>query len=406
MFNAVTISLKAADVGCIAEALVYYGRIDVILRGGTLMPLVETFGFEPLMRAIDGCLIELTYEVSSHVVITNKNPFEVHGFAIAGQSNPKKKRPMSAGEQIEQHFHRKLGNSSEVRAQAKLLGQRVKERVQAEAVLTAIQSQIADKHYLEDAIREMLRTLVPAYAIPMDLGLDAFDTGNGYVVFTKLDFERINEIYHRTVPVEHSSIDMATLLGNMLEAEKEMDFAAKTGADLWADETGSSILRLRANSIANRILGAREHIDYFQRVEFEGRTFRSAINSGEHTTSELLDLLEREDARKFKQWLSKQPPTGALLKEYDRAVFSENSWTKRLPFKTGKLMVFAGIGVAVDQAVGTAGLATAAAVAASYASGLLVGAGEELLSSTLAKGWKPNQFIEGPAAEFVRPAAS
>jgi hypothetical protein len=178
--------------------------------------------------------------------------------------------------------------------------------------------------------------------------LDAFDTGNGYVVVTKLDFERINEIYHRTVPVEHSSIDMATLLGNMLEAEKEMDFAAKTGADLWADETGSSILRLRANSIANRILGAREHIDYFQRVEFEGRTFRSAINSGEHTTSELLDLLEREDARKFKQWLSKQPPTGALLKEYDRAVFSENSWTKRLPFKTGKLMVFAGIGVAVD----------------------------------------------------------
>ena len=72
MFKAVTISLKAADVGSIAEALVYYGKTDVILRGGTLMSLVETFGFEPLMRAIDSRLIELTYEVSSHVVITKQ----------------------------------------------------------------------------------------------------------------------------------------------------------------------------------------------------------------------------------------------------------------------------------------------------------------------------------------------
>ena len=60
------------------------------------MSLVETFGFEPLMRAIDSRLIELTYEVSSHVVITNRNPFAVHGFAIAGQSNAKKRRAMSS----------------------------------------------------------------------------------------------------------------------------------------------------------------------------------------------------------------------------------------------------------------------------------------------------------------------
>lgn len=403
MFEAVTIALKAADVGSIAEALVYYGKTDVVLRGGTLMPLVETFGFEPLIRAIDGRFLELTFEVSSPVVVTNSAPFEVHGFAIAGQANPKRKRPMSAAEAVEQQFYRKLGNSSEVRAQARLLGERVKERVQSPAVLTAIQAQLADKSYLEASIREVLRTLVPEYSIPKDLGLDVFDTGSGFAIMTTLDFARINEFYHRTIPVEHSSVNVATLLSTMLEAEKEMDFAAKTGTDLWADETGASILRLRTNSLANRIAGARNHIDYFQLVEFEGRTFRSTIGSGERSISDLLDLLEHEDAKKFKQWLSEQTPTGALLKEYDRAVFSDTPWTKRLPFKAGKLMLFAGIGVAIDQAVGSAGLATAAALAASYASGVAVGAGDELLAATLANGWKPNQFINGAANQFLAP---
>jgi hypothetical protein len=195
------------------------------------------------------------------------------------------------------------------------------------------------------------------------------------------------------------------MLAQMLDAEKEMDFAAKSDGDLWVDETSSAILRLRANSLANKAIGVREHIDYFQRVEFQGRTFRSVINAGERTASELLDLLEREDARKFKKWLSEQKPTGALLKEYDRAVFSTQNWTAGLPFKAGKLMVFAGIGAAIGEAVGHIGLGAAASLAAGFATNLAVGTSDELLTSKLANGWKPNQFIEGAATEFMLPRA-
>ncbi len=195
---------------------------------------------------------------------------------------------------------------------------------------------------------------------------------------------------------------MADLLARMLDAEKELDFAGKCDDDLWVDETDFAILRLRTNALANRALAARDHIDYFQCVEFEGRTFRAAINSGERSVSELLDLLEQDDARKFKRWLSSQPLTGALLKEYDRAVFSDISWTKRLPFKSTKLMVFAGIGATLGYAEGMLGLGTAAGVAASFATNLAVGASDEGLTAKLAKGWKPNQFIEGAAYQFVR----
>lgn len=405
MFDVVTIAQKSSDAGSVAEALVYYGKTDLVLGNGTLLPFVERFGFRALMRAIDMGLVQITYEVAAHVVITNKMPSEVHGFAIAGQGNEKKNRQISPAEQIEQQFSRKLGNSSEVRAQARLLSRHIKERQQAETILAAIQSQIMDKPYLENCIREMLRTLVPEYDVPKDLKLDIFDTGQGFVILTRLDFDRINQIYHKTIPAEHSSVNMAYLLVQMLDAEKELDFAAKSDGDLWVDEAGSAILRLRANSLANHAIGSREHIDYFQSVEFEGRTFRSVINSGERTVSELLDLLEREDAMKFKKWLSKQIPTGALLKEYDKAVFSADSWTRRLPFKAGKLIVFAGIGAAIGESVGHIGLGAAASLAAGFATNLAVGTSDELLTSKLTGGWKPNQFIEGSATKFIRSSA-
>jgi hypothetical protein len=53
MFKSVTISQKSSDAGSVAEALVYYGKTDLVLGNGTLFAFVE---FQTLMRAIDmGC---------------------------------------------------------------------------------------------------------------------------------------------------------------------------------------------------------------------------------------------------------------------------------------------------------------------------------------------------------------
>ncbi len=57
-------------------------------------------------------------------------------------------------------------------------------------------------------------------------------------------------------------------------------------------------------------------------------------------------------------------------------------------------MVFAGIGAGLGYAEGMLSLGAAAGVAASYMTNLAVGASDEGLTATLAKGWRPNQFIE------------
>ncbi len=60
MFEAVTIDRSRVDVGSVAEALVYYGRVTLAANGGSLVKFVQEFGGDNLLRIIDSGLLQLT----------------------------------------------------------------------------------------------------------------------------------------------------------------------------------------------------------------------------------------------------------------------------------------------------------------------------------------------------------
>jgi hypothetical protein len=64
-------------------------------------------------------------------------------------------------------------------------------------------------------------------------------------------------------------------------------------------------------------------------------------------------------------------------------------------------VTFAGLGALADAAIGSMGLATLASTGLGMATDTAVGAGDQLVLSKMAKGWKPNQFIDGPAKAFL-----
>ena len=91
-----------------------------------------------------------------------------------------------------------------------------------------------------------------------------------------------------------------------------------------------------------------------------------------------------------------------FLKEYDKAILKNHGWAKTVPVKIGKLVAFASIGALVDVAVGTAGLGTITAAGLSAGSDIVIGAADEFIAPKLIKGWKPNQFVDGKADEFLK----
>jgi hypothetical protein len=97
-------------------------------------------------------------------------------------------------------------------------------------------------------------------------------------------------------------------------------------------------------------------------------------------------------AERFKEWLRKQGSTENLRESYCKEV-AHLDWADKLPPKTLRWLLITGAGIALGAAAGPfAGTAAATALSA----------GDFFLLDKLLKGWKPNQFIEGPLKQFLR----
>lgn len=405
MFSAVRIGRGEVDLGTIAEALVYYGRVNLFVNGGGLAELIQKFGYDALVATLDLGALDLTFERQGYAVHTNTHgALEIHDFgnvALAGTAQGAKIE--TAADEIEHQFIRLFGNSAESKNRARYLSDRVHVPVANDQILQLARHDVKDLDFVVASVRALLKALVPEYIPPAPLRVEIATAKEGFVLLSNLDFTKINELYHQHVPLSHSSITRAYILSQILEARKELQLGSSVDSDIWVSDGVSAVLQQRVATIAKTLTKSKTDISYFHTVEFEARSYREVMNKKERTGQELVSFLQHEDTRKFKAWLAAQEPNGFLLKEYDKVVFSRYGWTQKLPFRSGKLVAFTGLGMAIDVGLGTMGLATLAATALSGASNLAVGATDEFMIPRLLKGWKPNQFIEGPARAFLTP---
>ncbi|MBI5320291.1 hypothetical protein [Bradyrhizobium sp.] len=402
MFEGVTITADNVDKGTIAEALIYYGQVHVVVSRGGLQIIAKSFGHENLIELIDAGNLAIAFEQSNYAVHTISAPFRTHDFGLislaATVDGRKIRQPL---DEIEEMFEREFGKSSETRRFARDIAGRVSISRAMEDILVATRKDVLDTDYMTRACAAWLRVMVPEYEIPKLFAVDVADTGKGFVFVSGLDFEEINKFYHRRISPEHSSVTDSYLLAHIVSVRKELNFSANTSTDIWLGPGNAAMLKEKTKSLLERTDKSSKDIRIFHEVEFEGRTFREAINSGERTIDDLVAFLRLEDTRRFKTWLISQHNESVLIQEFHRSLFEKAGWMQRLPVKAGKLVVFAGLGAVIDAQIGSMGLATVASTALGMGSDMLVGASDEFLLSKIKKGWKPNQFVEGSAQKFL-----
>ena len=118
-------------------------------------------------------------------------------------------------------------------------------------------------------------------------------------------------------------------------------------------------------------------------------TIRETLNQGSRTFAEFLILLDK--AEKFKNWIRTSNPDVGLVQNYHRAARA-TTWADRLPSKSIRFAVASGIGLFAE---------TLAPSGVGAAVGIGTGAVDSLLLDRVIKGWRPNQFIQGPYRAFV-----
>jgi hypothetical protein len=254
-----------------------------------------------------------------------------------------------------------------------------------------MRSEMIDAASIDTAVKRVLNILVPSFPIPAGWFFRPVDVGGSYAIDTNFDFARLNEEYHKTIPPSHSSLSQAYLLQQLLDARASLALGFKYLGELVVDPVGTGIIRLKALELMRKRDAHVDELDLFQDLHLpEGRKIREYLNSGERDFAQFLKVLDY--AGRFKHWLAGRSPDEKLLDEYFKAVTAE-SWIDKLGTKASRWTITTGLGVAVETFY-----PTGAAIAATQAISFL----DATLLDRILKGWRPNHFVEGRLADFVR----
>ena len=138
-------------------------------------------------------------------------------------------------------------------------------------------------------------------------------------------------------------------------------------------------------------MGSEENISLFQEFVFgDSRAIREAINGRQRNMEDVVSLVA--SAKKFRHWVANQPENTDLRKAYLSEV-SRLGWAEKLAPKAVRWGVFTLAGTVLSALSGPiAGTAGAIGLSAL----------DTFVLDSLVKGWKPNQFVEGPLRDFLR----
>lgn len=383
-------------MGSLAEAMLFYGKVQLLLNRGTLGSLLLQLGPDGIDRLLERPEIRLSYLRQNFATWGNASGgLRSLNFAIFEMGNaPGKKRPSNRDE-IEEVLERTLGRSAASRKRVKAITSRmsfprVEEDMTPAQLTQGARDDLDDDHFVHDAVQSAIEILVPNYRLPPSWHFRVFKLSDGsFAVDTNLDLPAINAEHHKTTSPDHSSITVDYLLAFIFDSFVGTYLASRYSAEFVHDPLCSSIMRLKYVHLLRRRDKSLNEIDLFQDLHLANRNIAGTIDAGDRSFAEFLELLD--NASKFKAWLANTNPDRKLVAEYFEATTRE-TWIDKLPTKGMRWVITSGLAVAVEALYPT-GAAIAAAQGLSFADATVL--------DRVLKGWKPNQFVEGPLSQFV-----
>jgi len=368
------------DIGAIAEALLFYGRVSIVGNSGTLKALLSGIPPYVVLGLLRDKRLEFHYladqaGVSSTPTTTGRNLHDLICFSS----------PQHTIEKIgPETFRAAAGTTGQARVGSsqftRLLQPLDHEGFDQKAVLASL----LDHHATERSVSSLLSLAVPGYTTGEPLRFRIEQLNQGFIVDTNLDFAEINAIYHKTVPPDHSTLTEAYLLALMQGAYEATYYAAKLNTEVAVAPIERVVQSTAIEAVIQRRTQSEREIGNFVDLTMnDARAIREAVNSGRISFAQVVKLLDSAD--KFRHWLQQQPVDAELVRTYYQAVV-KNTWAEKLPGKSARWAVFTGLGLAAD-AFGTAPWGTLGGVA--------ISAVDSFLCEKLISGWKPHQFVEG-----------
>lgn len=388
MFSSISIQqYGGVDFGVLAEALIFYQNVQVVANTRVLEDFVRILTPEVFLELLESDYLKVIY-LSNYLGIHTQGtgtPQERHNptcFSIGGRE---------LGEQLPKLFRQVVSARERANKLATRAYQKIDIATHPDAIIDESRLELSDHDFTTAAATVILKAFAPTYKSNAPLFFRTVQDGNLLRVKTNIDFAEANEAHRRLTQTNESQLFPAYLLTSILEMKGHLYFAATLNSEMAVQDVSAHLIQLRLARALARRGASQKAMQEFQEFAFEdARAIAHALTKDGRTFQELLPVLER--ARKFKEWLRDKPIDARLIREYYKEVIAP-TWVDKLPSKVTRWLLLTGIGIGVD-ALGAGGLGTVAAAGLCLADTLYV--------DKLLKGWKPNQFIEGPLRELVQ----
>lgn len=366
------------DIGALVECMLFYENTTVVANQAILAQLIRYFGVERLLVLIQEELLNIVYTESIvGIFTTTKNNIQYHDtieFSSPQHTYQDELRKICVGV---------AGKTGKGRRLALKIQDKIQVTRHDHIILEGARKSILDQDYVKSAAGIVIKELVPEAADISGLSFQTDKTSKGIVVATNINFIALNELYHRRIPPEHSSITPALILSHLLTVEEELYFSSSRLSELASSQLSAKLAEKKIDYVLARSAKSRDALSHFTGFLFsDAKALREAVNSKRVDLDELISVLCK--SKPFKKWIVGVKPDADLIKSYYDEV-TRKTIVDKLPSKSVRWALFTGLGLTAD-AIATGGLGTLAAVA--------LGALDTFYIDKLISGWKPNQFIE------------
>ena len=386
---------QPVTAGQLAEALLFYRQVHLVLDETSLIGLVSCLGVNTFLEVLKRENLTASFLIGIPAAISHEvGPMSVYGFAFvasaAKNSEPGKKGKKFTYDVLEEKLQRipiSKKDASIVIAtlQAKVPRKDLGDDKFAGTLLSKVATDdVLNEEYFRKTVQIILSRSLPAHSIPSEFKIRAQDSDLGFYVFSDLDFHRLETIRRQFAPGA-KELSVQSMLAAMFATCTDLAIAARYGGDFVASDLTSQVTRLRYESMLKRADLNRQELEQFQDLVLENcPTLAEAIDAGERSFVEFLELLDR--AGRFRQWINGVHPDRGVAKAYLDEI-TRQEWIQGGPAKTIRYVIGLCAGLpGVDPAVGLGiGLADAFGV-------------DKVLG-----GWRASHFVDKKLSAFVKP---
>jgi hypothetical protein len=374
------------DLGLLAEAMLFYETVDVVMNRQVLRQLLNVLGPDVLLRLAESETVNLAYCNQFTGVLTDdrgtKN--EKHFLAVAEMPHTR------LDQQATELFQEATGKSGKGRRLAnRFLGMVSELSLPDDDIHASATADTANDAYLQQVTLAALSYRVPTFQPPSTLEFHCVPAAEDRLqVETNIDWASASQSRRLSDP-SASDIGAADVLSDVVNVWEELSIAAHFRSELATNPIASTLIRLKCEELFLASTSSAVSRQRFQDlVVSDAHAVREAVNSGRRSFEDAMELAS--NAERFRSWLACREPDADLVREYLRACTAK-SWADRLPAKSLRWLL-----VTVGGSVAGAFLAPPVGAIAGPVLGTV-----DALQDAFLSGWRPNQFVEKQLEPFV-----